>query len=107
MRVADSSRTDFLTRVLTSSFPNTFAKRFQFADGEVGAVYTMGLDPRSKLPHPVVLYVASFPPAYHGTTHHFGLVYSEKPVDNAHEAEVLLAEFTNLEATRYRASCVV
>ena len=106
MRAIDSSRTDFLTRVLTSCFPNTPAKRFQFADGEVGAVYTMGLDPHSKLPHPVVLYVASFPPSYQGTTRHFGLVFSEQLVASAREAASLIEQFTQLEAARYRASCV-
>lgn len=107
MQVADSSRADFLTRVLTSSFPNTFAKRFQFEDGEVGAVYTMGLDPQSRLPHPVILFVASFPPSYRGTTHHFGIVFTEKPVANASEAAGLLAQFNQLEAASYRASCLL
>lgn len=106
MQVADSSRADFLTRVLTSSFPNTTAKRFQFEDGEVGAVYTMGFDQQSKLPHPVVLFVASFPPSYQGTTHHFGLVFTEKSVADAGEAASLLEQFTQPEAASYRASCL-
>ncbi|MVN78906.1 hypothetical protein GO988_21465 [Hymenobacter sp. HMF4947] len=83
------------------------AKRFRFTDGEVGAVYTMGLHPQSKLPHPVVLFVSSFPPSYQGTTHHFGLVFSEKLVSSASEAATLLAQFTYQEAARYRASCLV
>ena len=107
MRVVDSARSAFLTRVLTSAFPHAPAKRFAFADGEVGAVYTLGRDPRSQRPVPVVLFVASFPPVTHGATHHYGLVFSEQPVADAAEAAALLAQFTRPAAARYRASCVV
>jgi len=100
------TRAAFLDGVLTSRFPHEVAKRFAFADGEVGALYTLGLDPASGKPCPVILFVATFPPSSpHGGLRDFGIDYLEKPVASPAEAQYLLAQFGPVEAAQFRASC--
>ena len=106
MSAPDPTRAAFLKRVLTSRFPNEVAKRFAFADGEVGALYTLGYDSASGKSRPVLLFVATFPPSspYEGFRD-FGIDYLEKPVDSPAEAQRLLEQFGPAEAEQFRASC--
>lgn len=100
------TRAAFLDGVFTSRFADQVATRFRFADGEAGALYTLGRDPVSGQSRPVVLYVATFPPAIpHPGFHDFGVDYWEQPVASADEAAQLLANFGREEAARFRASC--
>ena len=106
MPEARAARADFVDRVLTSRFPGEVAKRFAFADGEVGALYTMGRDRATGRACPVVLYVATFPPSpQQGGQHDFGLDFWEQPVGSAAEAARVLARFGPAEAESFRASC--
>lgn len=106
MHQFSATRADFINQVLTSSFPGEMAKRFLFADGEVGALYTMGQDPASGNACPVVLYVATFPPTpQQGGRHDFGIDFLEQPVRSAEEAAYVLAQFQRAEAQLFRASC--
>ena len=100
------TRAAFLDGVFTSRFPHEVAKRFAFADGEVGALYTLGRDPASGKSCPVILLVATFPPSSpHGGLRDFGIDYLEKPVASPAEAQQLLAQFGPAEAAQFRASC--
>jgi hypothetical protein len=101
-----AARVDFINRVLTSSFPGEEAKRFAFADGEVGVLYTMGQDRVSGRACPVVLYIATFPPVpQQGGRHDFGIDFLEQPVGSAEEAAGIMAQFRWPEAQLFRASC--
>ena len=101
-----ATRADFINQVLTSSFPGETAKRFSFADGEVGALYTMGQDRVSGNICPVILYVATFAPSFQqGGRHDFGLDFLEQPVSSAEEAAHVLAHFQRADAQLFRASC--
>lgn len=100
------TRAQVIEGVLTSSFPGEVAKRFVFADGEVGVLYTQGRDPVSGTTRPVLLYVATFPPySLHGGHHDFGIDYAEQPVASTTEAHQLLAQFGPEQAATFRASC--
>lgn len=100
------TRAAFLDGILTSHFPHEKAKRFAFADGEVGALYTLGRDPVSGESCPVILFVATFPSSYpHEGLRDFGIDYLEKPVASPDEARHLLAQFGPAEAAQFRASC--
>lgn len=106
MREPNATRAAFIDRVLTSSFPGEVTKRFAFADGEVGALYTTGRHPASGTACPVVLYVATFPPSFpHEGLHDFGIDYAEQPVTTAEEAAYLLAHFGREQAEQFRAQC--
>ncbi|RZL08316.1 MAG: hypothetical protein EOO62_15530 [Hymenobacter sp.] len=101
-----AARADFITRVLTSSFAGEVAKRFPFADGEVGVLYTMGRDRATGQACPVLLYVATFPPSpQQGGRHDFGIDFREQPVGSAEEAARVMAQFQRAEAQAFRASC--
>lgn len=63
MRSPSLTRAEFINGVFTSRLPGQLAKRFSFADGEVGVLYTIGRDPVSGQSCPVVLYIATFPPS--------------------------------------------
>ena len=106
MTDAGPTRSTFIDRVLTSSFPGQVAKRFQFADGEVAALYTLSRKVPASLAQPVMLVVATFPPtrAQPGL-HDFGLDYAELPVASAAEASDLLAQFDHGQAALFRAKC--
>jgi len=100
------TRAAFLDRIFTSRFPHEVAKRFTFADGEVGALYTLGYDAASGESRPVLLFVATFPPSSpHKGLRDFGIDYLEKPVASPAEARHLLAQFGPAEAAQFRASC--
>lgn len=104
------TRTEFLTLVLTSAFAEEQAKRFAFADGEVGAVYTLSRKAGVGSAQPVILFVATFPPSLfaegaHGYSHNYGLDYCELPVASAEEAAQLLAQFDEGQAAQFRANC--
>lgn len=106
MSTPPTTRAAFIDQVLTSSFPDQRAKRFAFPDGEVAALYTMGRDPTSGHPCPVVLYLATFPPsAAHAGFHDFGLDFREQPVASEAEAHRLLAQFEQAQAASFRAAC--
>ena len=106
MREPSAARGAFIDQVLTSSFAGEVAKRFAFADGEVGALYTMGRDRASGQACPVVLYVATFPPTpQQGGRHDFGIDFLEQPVSSAGEAAQLLAQFGRTQAELFRTSC--
>lgn len=106
MPTSSPTRTEFLDSVFTSSFAGQVATRFRFADGEVGALYTLGRDPASGQPCPVVLYVATFPPSQpQPGLHDFGIDYWQQPVTSGEEAHQLLAAFSPAAAARFRASC--
>lgn len=101
-----AARADFVDRVLTSSFPGEVAKRFAFADGEVGVLYTMGWNRASGQACPVVLCIATFPLSpQQGGRHDFGIDFREQPVGSAAEAAQLMARFRRAEAQLFRASC--
>ncbi|MGI4864049.1 MAG: hypothetical protein ACRYFZ_08995 [Janthinobacterium lividum] len=105
---APLSRAAFIDRVLTSRLPGEVAKRFPFADGEVAAVYTLGRPTAAGLAQPVVLFVATFPPALPQVgVHDFGIDYCEQPVASPSEAQDLLTQFDQVQAARFRASCQV
>ena len=102
----NAARSAFIDQVLTSRFPGEVAKRFAFADGEVGVLYTMWRDQASGLACPVVLYVATFPPSpQQGGRHDFGIDFWEQPVGSAAEAAQLLDQFRRPEAQVFRLSC--
>lgn len=106
MREPSAARAAFIDQVLTSSFAGEVAKRFAFADGEVGVLYTMGRDRASGQPCPVVLYVATFPPSSQRGGHHdFGIDFREQPVASAAEAAQLIARFQRPQAQQFRLSC--
>lgn len=106
MAAPSPTRAAFLDGIFTSSFAGQVARRFLFADGEVGALYTLGLDPTSGQPCPVVLYVATFPPSQpQPGLHDFGIDYRQQPVASAAEAAELLAHFGPTEAAHFRVSC--
>ena len=106
MTDASPTRRAFLNRVLTSSFPGQVAKRFSFADGEVAALYTLSRKAPASLAQPVILVVATFPPALPQLgLHDFGLDYAEVPVTSAAEAHELLAQFDQAQAALFRAKC--
>lgn len=99
-------RAAFIDRILTSRLPGEVAKRFRFADGEVAALYTLGQKARNGVAQPVVLFVATFPPARpEPGVHDFGLDYCEQPVASADEAHDLLAQFDQPQAALFRARC--
>lgn len=101
-------RAEFLNHILTSSFAGQQAKRFQFADGEVGAVYTQRDAVTAGAPQAVILLVATFPPVFtEAGFHDFGIDYVERPVASAAEAQEWLAHFTRQQAEQFRASCRV
>lgn len=105
MPAADHPRADFVDRVLTSRFAGAVAKRFQFADGEVAALYTLSRKAPPGVTQPVVLFVATFPPAQpQPGVHDFGIDYCEQPVAAAEVGE-LLAQFDQTQAARFRAHC--
>lgn len=100
------SRADFISQVLTSSFADQQAKRFAFADGEVGAVYTLSRKLPAAVAPPVVLLVAVFPPGYSADgVHDFGIDYYEQPVSGAEQAAQLLASFDQTQAAAFRRRC--
>lgn len=100
------TRPAFIDRVLTSSFPGQVAKRFLFADGEVAALYTLSRKVPADLAQPVILVVATFPPALpQPGLHDFGLDYAEVPVASAAEANDILAQFDQAQAALFRAKC--
>lgn len=103
---ASLSRAAFIDRVLTSRLPGEVAKRFPFTDGEVAAVYTLGRQTPAGSAQPVVLFVATFPPALpQAGVHDFGIDYWEQPVASPSEAWDLLTQFDQAQAARFRASC--
>jgi hypothetical protein len=102
----DPTRATFIDRVLTSHFPGEIAKRYQFADGEVAALYTLGRKALTGLAEPVVLFVATFPPdRTQAGVHDFGIDYVEQPVASAEEARELLAQFDQPQAALFRGRC--
>jgi hypothetical protein len=106
MRVSSPTRAEFLDGVFTSCFAGQVATRFVFDDGEVGALYTMGTDPASGQPCPVLLYIATFPPSTpRPGVRDFGVDYWQQPVATAAEAAELLACFDRAAAAHFRASC--
>lgn len=106
MPAAAPTRAAFIDRVLTSRLPGEVAKRFQFADGEAAAVYTLGRNAPMSPAQPVVLFVATFPPTLpQAGVHDFGLDYCEQAVASAAEAHNLLAQFDQAQAAQFRASC--
>lgn len=106
MSDATPARAAFIDRVLTSHFPGEVAKRFRFADGEVAALYTLSRKAPLDVAQPVLLVVATFPPALiQPGVHDFGLDYAEQPVASLAEARELLAQFDQAQAARFRASC--
>lgn len=106
MPAPSPTRAEFLDQILTSSFAGQKAKRFQFADGEVGAVYTQSHYLAAGAPQPVILLVATFPPVLTDVGFHdFGIDYLERPVASAAEAQELLAHFSRQQAEQFRASC--
>lgn len=103
---ASAARGKFINHVFTSSIPGQAPKRFAFADGEVGALYTIGRDRATGQVTPVLLIVATFPPsAQHDGVHDFGIDYLEQPVATAEEAARLLAQFDREQAALFRRSC--
>ncbi|MGI4832317.1 MAG: hypothetical protein ACRYFK_02545 [Janthinobacterium lividum] len=106
MREPTFTRADFINRVLTSRFPNEIAKRFPFADGEVAALYTLGRNALTGVTQPVILYVATFPPALaQAGARDYGIDYYEHAVASAAEATELLTYFDWQQAAAFRASC--
>lgn len=106
MHELSAARTRFINEVFISQFAGQVAKRFAFADGEAGALYTLGRDPISGKSCPVMLYIATFPPSSrHGGYKDFGIDYVEQPVATLAEANRLLAAFGQAEAAQFRASC--
>jgi hypothetical protein len=106
MSILSPTRAAFLEHVFRSSFPGQVAIRFAFAEGEVGALYTMGQDPTSRQACPVVRFVATFPPSIPYPGHHdHGIDYYEQPVASADEAAHLLAQFDHAAAVRFRTHC--
>lgn len=102
------TRAEFLDQVLTSSFPGEVAKRFAFADGEVGAVYTLSRKTTTGPARPVILVVATFPPVWtRAGVHDFGIDSYEHPVTSAQEAMALLTQFDQQQAEAFRVSCRV
>lgn len=100
------TRPSFIDRVLTSSFPGQVAKRFLFPDGEVGAVYTLSRKAPAGVTQPVILVIATFPPAQlQPGVHDFGIDYAEQPVTSIDEARDLLAHFDHAQAALFRATC--
>ncbi|RZK24317.1 MAG: hypothetical protein EOO56_01860 [Hymenobacter sp.] len=100
------TRADFLDQVLTSRLAGEVAKRFRFADGEVAALYTLSRKAPAALAQPVVLVVATFPPARpQAGVHDFGIDYAELPVASPTEAAALLAQFDQSQAALFRAKC--
>lgn len=101
-----ATRAEFIDRLFTSSIVGQIAKRFLFADGEVGALYTVGRDPATGKATPVLLVVATFPPSpQQGGLHDFGIDYLEQPVATVEEAARLLAQFDHQQAELFRRSC--
>lgn len=108
MRAPSLTRAEFIDRVLTSSIAGQKAKRYQFADGEVAAVYTLSRKTSPGTVQPVILYVATFPPALTDAGFHdFGIDHYEQPVTSTEEALALLAQFDQQQAAQFRASCRV
>lgn len=106
MPASPLTRAAFVDGVFTSSFAGHIARRFRVADGEAGALYTLGRDPLTGQPCPVVLYVATFPPSSpQPGVHDFGVDYWQQPVQSVEEAAHLLAAFGPAEAAQFRASC--
>ena len=106
--MTDSGRTraEFINLILTSQFPGQVAKRFAFADGEVAALYTLGRPANTRQTQPVVLFVATFPPDLtQAGFHNFGIDYFEQPVASADEAQELLDQFDQTQATLFRTKC--
>jgi len=102
----NSTRAEFIDRILTSRLPGEVAKRFLFNDGEVAVLYTLSQKMPADLAQPVLLVVATFPPAVtQPGVHDFGIDYAEQPVASAEEAHDLLAQFDQKQAALFRAKC--
>lgn len=101
-----TGRDEFIDRVLTSSIPGEVAKRFAFADGEVGVLHTTGRNPATGQACSLILYVATFPPSSpREGVRDFGLDYFQQPVATAEEAAQVLAHFGREQAEQFRRNC--